>query len=69
MSRSQVLPQKLLVSLSSASDTQSRFLEVLAGTYNLHDFTVGAGELLDALSGSAFGNSAMKNNEKGCLVC
>lgn len=63
MSRSQVLPQKLLVRLSSASNTQSQFLEVLGGTYNLHDFTVGAGELLDALSGSAFGNFATKKNE------
>ena len=68
MSGSQVLPQKLFEKLSSAA-----ILKVISQgpgwTYNLHDFSVGAAELLDALTGNAFGNSTAKKNEKGSSVC
>jgi hypothetical protein len=68
VSGSQVLPQKLFEKLSSAAILMV-ILQGLGGTYNLHDFSIGAAELLDALSGNALGEFAAKKNEKRSLVC
>lgn len=68
MSGSQVLPQKLFEKLSSTG-TLKAISQDSGWTYNLYDFSVGAAELLDALPGNAFGDSAAKRNEKGSSVC
>jgi len=56
----------LLATLSISSHAQKPFRQTLRGrTYSHHDFAVGAGDLLEALSGGVQGQVSVFESDKG----